>query len=75
MEQMKAMSPVVEAMEGIINCIAGHDRVMLREEAERLKQKGGEAWAIGEMVVRTCLMLDALNVKHAGWPREKKVIC
>ena len=66
MEQMRNDSPIVEAMEGIINTIAGHDRPLLRKEAERLKQKGGETWAIGEMVERTCIMLDGLNIKHAG---------
>ena len=56
--------PTVEAMEGIVNTIAGHDKKVLREEACRLKQRGGEAWAIGEMVEKTCLLLDATNV---GW--------
>lgn len=65
-EQLEKKSPVVEAMEGIVNCIAGHDRPILRKRAEWLKQQGGEDWAIGEMVERTCIMLDALNIKHAG---------
>lgn len=57
-------APVVEAMEGIVNTIAGHDKKVLREEAQRLKGRGGECWAIGEMVEKTCLLLDAANV---GW--------
>lgn len=61
---MKKISPVVRAMEDIVNVIARHDRPRLREEATWLKQKGGEAWAIGEMVERTCIFLDALNVGH-----------
>lgn len=66
MEQLKGIAPVVEAMEGIVNVIAGHNRPELREVALNLKRSGGEAWAIGEMVERTCLMLDALGVMYAG---------
>jgi len=56
--------PVAASMEDIVNTIAVHDKKFLREEACRLKQRGGECWAIGEMVEKTCLLLDATNV---GW--------
>ena len=66
MNQLERVSPMVRAMEGIVNVIAGHNRPELRRVVENLKRSGGEAWAIGEMVERTCLMLDAFDVRYAG---------
>lgn len=61
---MEKKSAVVTAMKDIVNTIARHDRPRLRAKALWLKQQDGEAWAIGEMVEKTCIMLDALNVGH-----------
>ena len=43
-----------------------HERRILREKATQLKQTDGEGWAIGEMVERACILLDALDThkKH-----------
>lgn len=49
---------VMRATDDILNTIARHDRTILRQEACRLKQRGGEAWAIGEMVEKACTLFD-----------------
>ena len=66
------VSPVVKALEGVVEPIVHHSRPHLREAAERLKQSGGEEWAIGEMVERACIMLDALQIPYAGQEGEAR---
>ena len=50
---------MLRALGAILDPIRSHDRSMLRVEATHLKQKGGEAWAAGEMLERACIHLDA----------------
>ena len=47
---------------GVLDALDGHSRPFLRAEASLLRQRGGEAWAIGEMVERACILLDALEI-------------
>ena len=46
----------------VLAAVRQHDRRMLRSEACHLKQRGGECWAIGEMVERACLQMDVEEV-------------
>lgn len=50
---------MLRSLGAILDPIRQHDRPMLRMEAVHLKQKGGEAWAVGEMLERACIHLDA----------------
>jgi hypothetical protein len=53
----------VSALEAVIDPIREHDRRFLRKWVERLKTSDGEGWAVGEMLERACILLDALEVK------------
>lgn len=55
-----------EVCRGYIDIIAPllrHERRMLRVKANNLKQMDGEFWAIGEVITRACILLDALEMK------------
>lgn len=60
---MDRISERVRALEDLVEPIAKCSRLALRDKAEQLKQTYGEGWAIGEMVVRACIMLDALEMQ------------
>jgi len=53
---------MLRALWAVLDPIREHDRKMLRVEAVHLKQKGGEAWAVGEMLERACIHLDACQL-------------
>jgi len=55
-----------ENFEMIIEPIKDHDRPLLRKIAEDLKQKDGESWAVGEMLERACILLDAIYINGGG---------
>ena len=46
----------------VLDPILHHERARLREKATQLKQSDGEGWAIGEMLERGCILLDALEM-------------
>ena len=60
----------LEALRSIIDPIRDHDRSLLRKVATNLKQTDGESWAVGEMLERACLYLDALDVSVHQWLDE-----
>ena len=47
----------------VVEPVRSHDRPTLRRKAEELKQSDGEGWAIGEMLERACMLLDAMEMK------------
>jgi len=47
----------------LLDPIRGQDRPRLREIATDLKQTDGEHWAVGEMLERACILLDALEAQ------------
>lgn len=59
-EEAKALFQVIEPL-------LRHQRVILREKAQQLKQTDGEGWAVGEMLERACILLDAWG-QHGGLP-------
>lgn len=54
---------MLRSLKAVLDPIRDHDRPMLRAEAVHLKQKGGEAWAAGEMLERACIHLDACQIE------------
>ena len=54
----------------VFDPIKDHQRTTLREKAEQLKQSDGEDWAIGEMLERACILLDALEIANHAQTRH-----
>lgn len=50
------------ALQAVLDPIRQHDRPMLRKVATHLKQRGGEDWAVGELLERACIHLDACQL-------------
>lgn len=48
-------------MDTLLEALEYQDIEMLREKARALKQTDGEGWAIGEMIERTCDLLEGAN--------------
>lgn len=53
----------MRALEEVLDPIRHHHRPTLREKVTHLKQTDGEGWAVGEMLERACILLDALEMK------------
>lgn len=71
-ERDKALDKLESQFGAYIDCLSpltSHDRKILREKADQLSQTDGEGWAIGEMIMRACIMFDALE---AGEKTEAK---
>lgn len=50
-----------ESLISVVAPIMDRERAPLRQRAEQLKQTNAEGWAIGEMLERACILLDALE--------------
>ncbi len=55
------LAALMTATEAVFAPIREQERASLRERAWQLKQTDGEGWAIGEMVERACIVLDAIE--------------
>jgi|GEM_PF-6637446 len=55
----------LRALSEILDPIREHVRLNLRQIAQRLKQNDGESWAVGEMLERACIYLDAVSMGDA----------
>ncbi len=53
---------VTEALLRILDPLKSHKRAELRDIAIELKQMDGEHWAVGEMLERGCIFLDAYEM-------------
>lgn len=53
---------MLRALGAILDPIRQHDRPMLRQKARQLKQSDGEGWAVGELLERACIHLDACQL-------------
>ncbi len=60
-DNLGQMGALLAATEAVFASIRDADRTSLRERAAQLKQTDGEGWAIGEMVERACIVLDAVE--------------
>jgi len=53
---------VCKGYKEVLDPLLSQNRSSLRRKATQLKQTDGEGWAIGEMVTRACILLDALDI-------------
>ena len=53
---------MVEMLLSILDPIESHERARLREIATGLKQMDSKHWAVGEMLERGCIFLDAYEM-------------
>lgn len=53
---------MLRSLKAVLDPIREQDRPMLREKARQLKQTDGEGWAVGELLERACIHLDACEV-------------
>jgi len=60
--------PLIQRYSDILDPIREHDRTMLQGVAERLKQDGGEEWAVGLMLFRAIALLKELEGKAISLP-------
>ena len=67
--QIRKARQEAAAFHRLLDPIRNHPRPILREKAEQLKRSDGESWAIGELLERACIMLDALPLEGTAPPR------
>lgn len=54
---------ITEGLFAVLEPIKAQRRATLREIATELKQTDGEYWAVGEMLERGCIFLDAYEMR------------
>lgn len=57
------MTEIQDVGTQLLDVIRKHNRPTLRQIATDLKQVDGEHWAVGEMLERACILLDALEAE------------
>ena len=61
------MDEVKKSLYGVLQMIRHHNRPRLRKIAQELKQADGERWAVGEMLERACIVLDAIEMLKSNY--------